>query len=83
MSIYNNTKPVYLHSCNNYDYSEIKKAIVNIGTELVNGWDTFIPDGNPCEGNGDAYLFALDWKTGSPSTMPIFDINEDDVFDEK
>lgn len=45
MPSYNNTKPVYLHSCNEYDYSEIKKAVKNIGSELVNGWDSFIPDG--------------------------------------
>ncbi len=45
MSSYNNTKPVYLHSCDKYDYSEIKKAVKKIGAELVNGWDTFIPDG--------------------------------------
>ncbi len=44
MSSYNNTKPVYLHSCDKYDYSEIKKAVENIGSELVNGWDSFIPD---------------------------------------
>ncbi len=44
MSSYNNIKPVYLHSCGKYDYSEIKKAVENIGKELVNGWDSFIPD---------------------------------------
>ncbi len=45
MTTKNNSKPVYLHKCNEYDYSEIKKAILNIGKELVGGWDAFIPDG--------------------------------------
>lgn len=45
---------------------------------------TFIPDGDVCEGNGDAYLFALDWKTGSARSGSdvVFDINGDGVFDD-
>ncbi len=45
MTAENNTKPVYLHKCSEYDYPAIKKAVVNIGDELVGGWNTFIPDG--------------------------------------
>lgn len=44
---------------------------------------TFIPDGDVCAGNGDAYLLALDWQTGSakdPGNV-VFDINRDGRFD--
>ncbi len=44
---------------------------------------TFIPDGNACEGNGKAYILALDWKTGSARDpeSAVFDINGDGRFD--
>ena len=42
---------------------------------------TFIPDSDVCEGNGDAYLFALDMETGLPAEG-IFDINKDGLYDD-
>ncbi|WP_041277760.1 pilus assembly protein [Desulfotalea psychrophila] len=33
---------------------------------------TFVPDADVCGGSGDAYLFALDWKTGAAPTEHIF-----------
>ena len=43
---------------------------------------TFIPDEDVCEGNGQAWLFAIDLTTGLPPTEPVFDINGDGVVDE-
>ena len=45
MAEQNNIKPVYLQQCGNYNYLQIKKTVLNIGTALVGGWDAFIPDG--------------------------------------
>ena len=42
---------------------------------------TFVPDNNVCEGSGDTYVFAIDYKTGLASTEPIFDLNGDGKFD--
>ena len=42
---------------------------------------TFIPGTDVCEGSGDAYLFALDLKTGLPAEG-IFDLNNDGIFDD-
>lgn len=42
---------------------------------------TFIPDGDVCEGNGETWLFAVDWKTGSFVTNEVFDINGNGGFD--
>jgi Tfp pilus tip-associated adhesin PilY1 len=41
---------------------------------------TFIPDENVCAGNGEAWLYALDYKTGCPSDKAVFDINGDGSF---
>jgi len=41
---------------------------------------TFIPDENDCTGRGETYEFALDYRTGLPIDVPIFDFNKDDVF---
>lgn len=42
---------------------------------------TFIPDGDVCEGNGDSWLFAVDWKTGDFVSNEVFDINNSGDFD--
>jgi Tfp pilus tip-associated adhesin PilY1 len=42
---------------------------------------TFIPDSDVCEGNGDTWLFAVDWKTGEFVDNQVFDINGNDEFD--
>ncbi len=42
---------------------------------------TFIPDGDVCEGNGDTWLFAIDWETGEAVSNEIFDINDNNKFD--
>jgi len=41
---------------------------------------TFIPDGDVCEGNGDTYLFAVDWESGEFVSNEVFDINADDEY---
>ncbi len=43
---------------------------------------TFIPDGDVCEGNGDTYLFAVDWESGEFVSNEVFDINGDDKYTE-
>lgn len=45
MTTYNNSRPVYLHPCGSYNYSEVKAAVEKIGSELKGGWKAFIPDG--------------------------------------
>lgn len=42
---------------------------------------TFIPDGDICEGNGDTWLFALEWETGEFVDTGVFDTNENEEFD--
>ncbi|WP_022668517.1 PilC/PilY family type IV pilus protein [Desulfospira joergensenii] len=42
---------------------------------------TFVPDGDVCEGNGDTWLFALDWENGNAVSPEVFDINGNDEFD--
>ncbi len=41
---------------------------------------TFIPDENVCAGSGETYVFALDYRTGLPIDIPIFDFNGDGDF---
>ncbi len=43
---------------------------------------SFIPDQNICSGNGDTWVYALDFETGQAPTSPVFDLNEDGVVDE-
>jgi len=70
----------------------LKLAIpVNAGSErvisqplIIGGivfFATFIPDGDVCEGNGDTWLFAVDWKTGEFATNEVFDTNNSGGFD--
>lgn len=42
---------------------------------------TFVPNGDVCAGNGETWLFAVDWKTGEYVTNAVFDINKDGSFD--
>jgi hypothetical protein len=44
-------------------------------------FSTFIPDADVCDGGGDTWVFAVDYDTGMAATEPIFDINEDGLFD--
>ncbi|MGA1843834.1 MAG: PilC/PilY family type IV pilus protein [bacterium] len=44
---------------------------------------TFIPDQDICAGNGDTWVYALEYDTGRPPITPVFDLNEDGVFDER
>jgi Tfp pilus tip-associated adhesin PilY1 len=41
---------------------------------------TFIPDDDLCMGNGETWLFAVDWKSGEFLTDPVFDLNKDKTF---
>jgi len=43
---------------------------------------TFIPDQDVCAGNGDAWVFAVDYNTGLAPDRPVFDLNGDGVIDE-
>jgi hypothetical protein len=38
---------------------------------------TFVPDTDVCGGNGQAWLYALNYETGLPAEVPIFDLNGD------
>jgi hypothetical protein len=44
---------------------------------------TFIPDQDICAGNGDTWVYALDYATGLAPTDPVFDLNQDGVVDEQ
>jgi hypothetical protein len=41
---------------------------------------TFVPDGDVCAGNGETWLFAVDWKSGEFLTEAVFDLNKDNTF---
>ncbi len=41
---------------------------------------TFVPDGDVCAGNGETWLFAVDWKSGEFLTEAVFDLNKDKTF---
>lgn len=43
---------------------------------------TFIPDSDQCTGSGDTWVFAMNYKTGLPSTQPAFDLNGDGKFND-
>ncbi|WP_321493168.1 PilC/PilY family type IV pilus protein [uncultured Desulfobacter sp.] len=43
---------------------------------------TFVPDGDVCAGNGDAWILAVDWETGQSVDDPVFDINGDGIIDD-
>jgi hypothetical protein len=43
---------------------------------------TFTPDNNVCAGNGDAWLYALDYDSGLPPNYAVFDTNNDGVYNE-
>jgi len=43
---------------------------------------TFVPDGDVCQGNGDAWILAADWKTGETVSNQVFDINGDGTIDD-
>ena len=43
---------------------------------------TFIPDENICAGSGTTWVFALDYNTGLAPSVPLFDLNQDGIYDE-
>ncbi len=55
----------------------INKPLVVAGIVI---FATFIPDGDPCEGSGEAWLFAVDYETGGFVSDAVFDINNDGSF---
>ena len=44
---------------------------------------TFIPDKNVCAGNGESWLFAVDFETGLIPDYPVWDINDVVLYDAK
>jgi len=58
----------------------ISAPIVVAGVLL---FTTFIPDEDICAGNGKAWLYAVDYETGLPPSEPIFDVNEDNDYDDQ
>ena len=44
---------------------------------------TFIPDEDVCAGNGESWLFAVDFETGLIPDYPVWDINGDGLYDDK
>ncbi len=42
-SVYKNT--VSLYKCSNYNYPDIKHAVIRMGEDILGGWNTFIPSG--------------------------------------
>ena len=45
-------------------------------------FSTFTPDQDVCAGNGDTWVFAIDYETGKAPTSPVFDLDEDGDVDE-
>jgi len=45
-------------------------------------FNTFIPDQNVCAGNGESWLFAVDFETGLIPDYPVWDINGDGLYNE-
>ncbi len=43
---------------------------------------TFIPDEDICAGNGESWLFAVDYQTGLVPDYPVWDINGDGLFND-
>jgi hypothetical protein len=43
---------------------------------------TFIPDTGACGGDGDTYVFAVDYQTGQTPAHPVFDLNGDGKFND-
>lgn len=43
---------------------------------------TFVPNGDPCEGDGNTWLFAVSMDSGEVVSDAVFDLNEDGTFDE-
>jgi type IV pilus assembly protein PilY1 len=43
---------------------------------------TLIPDEDPCTGGRDGFLYALDLHTGGQYESALFDLNEDDLFND-
>lgn len=41
---------------------------------------TLIPQQDACGGGADSWLIALDYRTGSATSVPFFDLNNDGVF---
>ena len=57
-----------------------------IANPLVAGglvfFTTFVPDNDVCGGNGQAWLYALDYETGLAPDYSVFDINGDGYFND-
>ncbi len=58
----------------------IEKSLVVGGIVF---FTTFIPDQDVCAGNGQAWVFAVDYNTGCTPEEPVFDLNEDGLFDDR
>lgn len=79
--------------CNPDNDSWILELAIPVGTGservisqplIVGGivfFSTFVPDGDVCEGNGETWLFAVDWQTGEFVSNAVFDINGNGDFD--
>ncbi|MGA1790807.1 MAG: PilC/PilY family type IV pilus protein [bacterium] len=44
---------------------------------------TFTPDQDLCAGSGDTWIYALEYDTGRPPITPVFDLNDDGLFDDR
>jgi Tfp pilus tip-associated adhesin PilY1 len=70
---------LYTSSAGNPSERIITQPLITAGIVFI---VTFIPDGDPCEGNGDAWILAVDWETGQIVDEPVFDINGDGTIDD-
>lgn len=58
----------------------IEKPLVAGGVVF---FTTFIPDQDLCAGNGDTWVYAIDYSTGLAPDEPVFDLNDDGVIDDQ
>ncbi|MCG8550277.1 MAG: hypothetical protein MI799_07740 [Desulfobacterales bacterium] len=70
---------LYTSSSGNPSERVITQPLIIAGIVFI---VTFVPDGDPCEGNGDAWILAVDWETGEIVDEPVFDINGDGTIDD-
>ncbi|NDY71793.1 hypothetical protein DO021_01410 [Desulfobacter hydrogenophilus] len=70
---------LYTSSSGNPSERIITQPLITSGIVFI---VTFVPDGDVCEGNGDAWILAVDWETGETLSDPVFDINGDGTIDD-
>lgn len=66
-------------------YMDLTAGEIQVTDSLVRGnrliFTTLIPNDDPCSPGGDSWLMVLDYRDGGRFNLPVFDTNNDGVFD--